>query len=135
MENVLTQITKRLDDKWLIFEKPKFSISDIQESVINVELPEYVRNNFTSEVRVLKNTIYLSILSKEKIINRMKSNLENDVIDQDCDNVSFLTLLLIGDDLTLGASSCSVVEYEVSFHPCTAQQSATSAEAFRWALG
>uniref|UniRef100_A0A0K0FPM9 DNA-directed RNA polymerase n=1 Tax=Strongyloides venezuelensis TaxID=75913 RepID=A0A0K0FPM9_STRVS len=84
MENVLTQITKRLDDKWLIFEKPKFSISDIQESVVNVELPEYVRNNFTNEVRVLKNTIYLSILSKGKIINRMTSNLENDVIDQDC---------------------------------------------------
>uniref|UniRef100_A0A0K0FPR2 LEF-7 n=1 Tax=Strongyloides venezuelensis TaxID=75913 RepID=A0A0K0FPR2_STRVS len=59
MENILTQIMKRLDDKWLIIEKPKFSISDIQ------------------------NTICLFYL-RGKIINRMTSNLENDVIDQDC---------------------------------------------------
>uniref|UniRef100_A0A0K0FPF9 NR LBD domain-containing protein n=1 Tax=Strongyloides venezuelensis TaxID=75913 RepID=A0A0K0FPF9_STRVS len=64
MENVLTQITKRLDEKWLIFEKPKFSISDIQErlKIIIMEITIYFR----------KVSLTLNYQNMSEIILRMK---------------------------------------------------------------
>uniref|UniRef100_A0A0N5BFS2 Transposase n=1 Tax=Strongyloides papillosus TaxID=174720 RepID=A0A0N5BFS2_STREA len=59
LENVLTQITKRLDDRWYYYEKTSSSIAD------------------------LKNTNYFSKLSNGKILNKICSNLERSSIDQD----------------------------------------------------